>query len=270
MTDGSRMASPVRGAATPWRLLFWVGFYAAVVRAWVALFLMVRAAGLPAPLPGGAAAEFWASLCLAASEADPLALFAMWTVMSAAMMLPTFVPALRTYGDLQAVQASDATGMAALVAGYGAVWLGFSALAAAAQLALSRAGALAPDGTLLLPWLNVALLAAAGVYQFSAMKAACLSKCRHPLMFFMEHWKPGPAAALRMGARLGAFCLGCCWMLMLLGFVGGAMNLLWMGAATLFMICEKLPGLGRWLTQPAGLALLAGAALVAADTLNWI
>ena len=111
-------------------------------------------------------------------------------------------------------------------------------------------------------WRTVGLLIAAGLYQMSVLKAACLAKCRMPLTFFMGRWALGPARALRMGAELGLICFGCCGALMALAFVGGTMSLLWMGAATLFMTLEKLPDLGRPLTRPAGFALLgAGAAL---------
>jgi predicted metal-binding membrane protein len=245
-----------------WRPLVWVGFYAVVLASWAALFMLSRA-----PVEGISAREYWASLCVAAGESDPAILFGMWALMTAAMMLPTFVPALRVYAGIGAVGASDARGMAALVAGYATVWLGFAAGVTLLQIGLARAGAMTGDGRLL-PWGSVALLLVAGAWQFSMVKAACLSRCRHPLTFFLEHWRPGAAQAARMGARLGLHCIGCCWALMLLGFVGGAMNLLWMGAATLFMTLEKLPVAGRYLTRPAGIALLAAGALVALQTLQ--
>lgn len=244
------------------RRVFWLGFYAAILLAWVLLIHMTAS-----PLPGISAAEYWASFCIPAADTNPATLFAMWGLMSAAMMLPTFVPAIRVFGELGAVKATDGRSTAALVIGYGAVWLVFAAVAAALQFALSRAGAMTGAAQTLAPWLSVGLLLAAGAFQFSPAKEACLAKCRHPLMFFLEHWAPGPGAALAMGARLGAWCVGCCWLLMLLGFVGGAMNLLWMGAATLFMTFEKLPEIGRYLTRPLGLLLVVAALLQAARLL---
>ena len=95
----------------------------------------------------------------------------------------------------------------------------------------------------------------AGAYQFSPLKAACLAKCRAPLGFFMQHWDEG---AWRNGLRLGLVCLGCCWALMALAFVGGVMNLAFMGLATAIMVIEKLPDLGRWLTRPLGGLLMMG------------
>jgi predicted metal-binding membrane protein len=238
------------------RQAFWLGFYAAVLLSWLFLMRMVAS-----PMPGLSAAEYWAALCVSATGADPLPLFGMWALMAAAMMLPTFVPALRVFAELGAVRASNGATMVALVLGYGAVWLGFSVLAATLQMGLATAGAMAGAG--LSPWLSVGLLAVAGAYQFSTAKEACLAKCRHPLVFFMQHWAPGLAPAAVMGARLGLWCVGCCWLLMLLGLIGGAMNLLWMGAATLFMVLEKLPELGRHLTRPLGAALLFAAAATA-------
>lgn len=267
MDQGSALRASLPAASVArWRPLFWIGFYGLVLTAWVALFLMTRTS----PLPGVSAAEFWGSLCGGAAGASPAMLYGMWVLMTAAMMLPGFAPAVRVFGEIGAFRASDGRSMAALVAGYVTLWLGFSALATAAQLALARAGALAPDGTSLTPWLTAGLLVAAGAYQLSLMKAACLAKCRHPLMFFLERWRPGLRAAFGMGLRLGAYCVGCCWVLMLLGFVGGAMNLIWMGAATLFMSFEKLPGPGAYLTKPAGIALAAAGGFVAAQALNLI
>ncbi len=232
----------------------WLGFYALILLSWVAVVLMAR--GLPGAELADVPAEFWAALCASAAEANPFALWAMWALMAMAMMLPTFVPALRTFTDLSATGATNGAGALALVAGYAAIWLGASVIGAAAQWGLAQNGMLTPAGASLSPWLTAALLFGAGAYQFSGFKAACLAKCRMPLTFFMSHWRPGAVAALDMGLRLGALCLGCCWALMALGFIGGTMNLIWMGAATLFMTLEKLPEIGRWLTRPAGWALI--------------
>jgi predicted metal-binding membrane protein len=115
-------------------------------------------------------------------------------------------------------------------------------------------------------WLSAGLLLIAGAYQFTHLKAACLAKCRMPLTFFMERWAPGASRAFRMGFELGVLCFGCCWAVMALAFVGGTMNLVWMGLATLFMVMEKLPDIGRVLTRPVGclLVLAAGATALAA------
>lgn len=229
----------------------WLGFFALILAAWGGLFAMV----ITSPM-ADAPAGLWEALCLGAASANLGSLFAMWLLMSAAMMLPTFVPALRTFLNLGATGATRPADAAALVAGYGLIWVGGALIGALAQQTLARAGLLAPDGSSLSLWLSAGLFLVAGLYQFTHLKAACLAKCRMPLTFFMERWAPGAPRAFRMGLELGILCFGCCWALMALAFVGGTMNLIWMGAATLFMVMEKLPDLGGPLTRPAGYLLL--------------
>jgi predicted metal-binding membrane protein len=146
-------------------------------------------------------------------------------------------------------------GSARSLVGYLLVWGGFSVLAAGVQMALTQAGALTIFGDSRSAALSGGLLILAGLYQFSALKEACLSKCRAPLTFFMQHWGEG---AFRNGLRLGVVCLGCCWALMLLAFVGGVMNLAFMGIATLVMALEKLTWIGAVITRPLGGLLIAG------------
>lgn len=241
------------------RGLFWIAFYLTILLSWVAVVLI--AMERPDPAIGPMAAAFWASICQTAAQSNPLALWAMWALMASAMMLPGFVPNLQTFDDLRHSGATTGAGLAALVLGYFAIWFGASAFGAALQIFLARAGMLAPTGASLSAGLTFALLAGAGLYQFSKFKDACLSKCRLPLTFFMEQWAPGARAAFRMGAKLGVNCLGCCWALMLLGFVGGTMSLWWMGGATLLMSMEKLPQFGRYLTRPMGIILIGAAPL---------
>lgn len=242
-----------RWASLRWR---WVGFFAGLLVAWALLFAMQPDVTAPEGWEA-LGADYWAAICRAAvGDASYAAVLAMWGLMSAAMMAPTAIPAFKAYDDLTHTDAADAAGFWAFVGGYLLAWLGFSVLAAALQVMLAKTGALDFEGRSLLPWLNAALLAAAGLYQFSPLKEACLSKCRAPMMFFMAEWRPGRSGALAMGLRLGAVCVGCCWALMLLGFVGGVMSLAWMGAAMLLMAIEKLPALGRYLTRPLGGFLL--------------
>ena len=237
--------------------VLWLGFFALILLAWGGIFAQVAQAPI----------GLWGVLCTTAAAAGFFDLWGMWALMAAAMMLPTFVPALRTFVNMGAAGATRPIEAAALVMGYALVWVAGSALGAAAQLALSRVGVLAADGSSLSVWLTVALLVAAGLYQLSILKAACLAKCRMPLTYFMGRWAPGLPRALSMGAELGLICFGCCWALMALAFVGGTMNLVWMGLATLFMVLEKLPQLGRPLTRPAGFALIGAGVLLALRTL---
>jgi predicted metal-binding membrane protein len=241
----------------------WLAFFGLVLASWAALYAMQ----LPPELAAAAdlyGAGFWAALCTVAPGAAGFpALFAMWAAMAAAMMAPTALPALATYEELPLPGEAGGQGFLALLAGYLAVWLGFAAAAAAMQITLATAGLVTPAGDSASAALNAVLLALAGGYQFTALKEACLSKCRHPLGFFMQHWRPGRRAALALGLRLGLVCLGCCWALMALAFVGGTMNLAWMGLATLVMVLEKLPEIGRPVTRPLGVLLLAAAAAFA-------
>lgn len=241
------------------RALLWPAFFGGVLLAWAALWAMGQEARTFSGLYG---AELWASLCRAgATDLSFPALAAMWAVMAAAMMAPTAVPALRTFLALPAPAGGEGQA-AALIAGYLAVWLAAALGFAALQLGLATRGLLAPDGLSLSAPLTAAFLALAGGYQFSALKAACLSRCRAPLPVFLAHWRPGLGPAFGIGLRMGADCLGCCWALMLLAFVGGMGNLLFMGLATLLMVTEKLPELGRPLTRPLGVVLLLSAGVV--------
>ncbi|MCH2066676.1 MAG: DUF2182 domain-containing protein [Shimia sp.] len=240
----------------------WLALFGSILAAWAVLFLMAIPAEMR-ELNAIYGADFWVSLCTITPDASGFArVLLMWIVMSAAMMAPTALPAFATYDDL-ARQAPGAK-FSALVGGYLAVWIGFSILAAGLQMVLFQAGLLGALGESRSAFFSAFLLVVAGLYQFSPMKEACLSKCRMPMTFFMQHWDEGP---WKNGLRLGLICLGCCWALMQLAFVGGVMNIAFMGLATLIMIFEKLPDVGRWVTKPLGLVLLCSAAYVAAGAL---
>lgn len=241
--------------------LGWSAFYLIVAMAWVGLIALD---GAPV------ADDFWAR-CLAAPAALGLAhLATMWALMSLAMMLPTALPALQRFAVLVQNRADDlaATRFLAFLAAYTIIWLGFSLLAAGMQLALSQHGWLAPDGRVADPLTAAGLLGFAGLYQFSRMKHACLTRCRHPMTFFMANWREGIAGAFQMGLKHGRDCLGCCWALMLLAFIGGTMNLAWMGLAMVLMILEKLAGPGRYVTLPLGLILVSAAGFMMGTALQ--
>ncbi len=240
----------------------WLALFGAILGAWTLLYLMAVPAETRA-FGDVYGAEFWRSLCIVTPDAAGYArMVMMWALMSAAMMAPTVLPALATYDDLG--QSGASTAMWRLVAGYLAIWLGYSFLAAGAQMTLFAAGLLDPLGQSAAAWLSACLLAGAGLYQFSALKESCLSKCRHPLTFFIAHYEEGP---WRNGLRLGLVCLGCCWALMALAFVGGVMNLAFMGLATVLMVLEKLPEIGQRITRPLGFGLIAAAGLVLSGAL---
>ncbi|MBM2577967.1 DUF2182 domain-containing protein [Jannaschia sp. Os4] len=216
----------------------WWALYGAILGAWALLW-----ASVPEGSAGGAA--WLADVCRAvAADAGPGGVLALWVLMGAAMMLPTAVPTLAAYDMVPGARDGWK-----VVAGYSAVWIGFAGVATAVQLSLSSLGAL--DAA----WLGAALLLLAAGYQVSALKAACLSKCRQPVTFLMSHWDEGP---WRMGLRLGAVCLGCCWALMALGLVGGLMSLGFMALATVLMTAEKLSA-GPMLSRGMAVACVAGA-----------
>jgi predicted metal-binding membrane protein len=190
-------------------------------------------------------------------------LFAMWAVMMVGMMLPSAAPTLLLYAAL--ARKSDSSGSVALrvyafAAGYLAIWTLFSLLATALQRVLVAALVLSPMMEVQNRAWAGGLLVLAGIYQFTAAKRACLTACRSPVEFITRHWKPGRSGAFRMGLEHGLYCLGCCWALMLLLFVGGVMNLWVIAAITLFVLLEKIAPLGAQAGRLSGaLLLLLGA-----------
>ena len=190
------------------------------------------------------------------------ALFGMWAVMMAAMMLPTMVPTLKSYEDL--MQSADGTraGWVGVLIGYGISWVTFAAIITFVQMGLLHRNMVDMMGLATSVWMSAALLIAAGAFQFTRAKEICHGVCHSPMTYFLGHWKTGLRGGLRMGLGLGAFCVGCCWLFMVLGFAGGVMNFLWMGLATLFMVLEKLPEIGHRVVRPMGfLLIIAGLAL---------
>ena len=187
--------------------------------------------------------------------------FAMWALMMVAMMLPSAMPMILLYARVAAKTephgAYRRTSLFTLA--YLALWTGF-ALAAAALQALLVARGTVSDMALALGdrRLAGALLIAAGLYQLTPLKRACLENCRSPLSFVMRLWRPGTAGALRLGLAHGAYCIGCCWALMLLLFVGGVMNLAWIGGLALLVLAEKLAPARLPVTQAAAAALILG------------
>lgn len=233
----------------------WLALFAAILLGWAVLFVMAVPAELRV-LEGIYGADLIAAICgVTPGSAGLWGAVAMWALMSFAMMAPTAFPAFQTYEDLGQVAR---TRLGSLVAGYTAVWLGFAIVAGGAQVSLFHFGLIGTFGQSQSAFLTAGLLAGAGLYQFSPLKEACLSRCRAPLTFFMAHWDEG---AWRNGLRLGLDCLGCCWALMLLAFVGGTMNLAFMGLAMILMTLEKLPDIGRYITRPLGWGLIGSSAL---------
>jgi predicted metal-binding membrane protein len=192
-------------------------------------------------------------------------LFAMWAVMMAGMMLPSAAPALFLYGGV--IRASDerdraAAHIYAFAGGYLFVWTAYSLLATVLQRLLARWLLISPMMDARDHWFGGSLLVLAGLYQFTPFKRACLASCRNPVEFVIRNWKPGLYGGFYLGAANGLYCLGCCWALMMLLFVGGVMNLWWIGALTVFVLLEKATPFGEKGGRYSGLLIaLAGLCL---------
>ncbi len=214
------------------RLIVFTGLGVLTVVSWGYLFWMNRGTGCCVATPD---LHAWTAL-------DLSMLFVMWAVMMVAMMTPTVAPMVLTFALISRKRAERdepivPTGMFLL--GYLVVWTLFSALATGAQAALHSAALLSPRMVSTSPIFGGAILILAGIFQWTPLKNVCLTHCRTPLSFLMTSWCEGHWGALVMGLKHGTFCLVCCWFLMLLLFVTGVMNLLWVAIITGFVVFEK-------------------------------
>ncbi len=227
---------------------------------WLALGLMATATGMfdaiCRPLTIGA----WSAISFAI-------IAAMWGAMTFAMMLPSAAPMIMTYAEIADTAARKGERIVSpfvLAAGYLLVWLGFAVAATFVQYMFTRAALLdvgmAPASGLF----SGAIFIAAGAYQFSSLKHACLTQCQRPFPFFFSHWATTPRGVLKLGLSQGLYCLGCCWAMMLVMFAAGVMNLVWMAALGMVMTIEKF-GTDKRFTQAVGTVLMViGIAFVVA------
>ena len=202
--------------------------------------------------------------------ADFALIFLMWTIMMVGMMVPSAAPSVMMYAAIARKAARDRTVVpptTIFISGYVAMWTLFCVAATLAQWALDQAALLSPMMVTTSPAIGSTLLIAAGIYQLTPMKRACLNHCRSPAHFLAQHWRVGTAGAFRMGLEHGAYCLGCCWVLMGLLFVGGVMNLLWIAAIATFVFAEKaipFPDSSTPVRVTGGAMVLAGLILLVA------
>jgi predicted metal-binding membrane protein len=185
--------------------------------------------------------------------------FVMWAVMMIAMMVPSAAPMILLFATVDRRRRGErqpyvATGV--FLTAYLAAWCGFSAVATGAQWGLHRAALLSPMMVSSSAVLGGALLVAAGAFQWTPLKYACLTQCRSPLGFLLSEWREGLRGAFVMGLRHGAYCVGCCWALMALLFVAGVMNLLWVAAIAAFVLVEKVVPHGQAVSRLTGFALV--------------
>jgi predicted metal-binding membrane protein len=185
-------------------------------------------------------------------------LFLMWTEMMVAMMLPSAAPMILIFAEVNRKRferREPFVSTSIFAAGYLAAWTGFSLIAAVAQWALHAKAFLSPTMSANSPAVAGCILLAAGAFQWSPLKQACLRHCRSPLDFIMTQWRDGSAGAFLMGLRHGAYCTGCCWFLMALLFVAGVMNMWWIGIIALLVLIEKVAPKGPLVARITGLIL---------------
>lgn len=205
----------------------------------------------------------------AAAFADGAVAFAlvglMWAVMMVGMMLPSAAPTILLFSALERKRAPIGRvggRIAFFVAGYVAIWSVFSIAAAAVQTALSHAGTMSMQMAATSALLAGTIFVAAGLYEFTPLKDRCLTHCRSPMEWIPHHMRPGRAGAFRMGMEHGAYCVGCCWVLMLLLFAGGVMNLVWVAVLASVVLLQKLLPGGPLTARLAGAAFLLWGAFV--------
>ncbi len=235
----------------------WVSLAGVVTIAWWYLFVLASDMGSMSEMAG---MPMWDS-------AYALSMFFMWTVMMIGMMVPTAVRAIGIYMNVARTARERGSAIAStysFVVGYVVTWTLFSVGATGIQAILDNAGLMSGMMTMTSAYLGAGVLIGAGIYQFTPWKDVCLQHCQSPAQYLAGRFGPRPVHGISLGMRHGAYCLGCCWLLMLLLFVGGVMNLLWIAAITMFVIIEKL--LPRWMqvTRVSGLAMIvAGLAFFA-------
>jgi predicted metal-binding membrane protein len=184
---------------------------------------------------------------------------AIWWIMMIGMMLPSAMPMVLVFAAANRSRRTRGGAFvptAVFAAGYLIAWAVFGLAATFAEWGLEQAALISPATQRVGPTLGAGIVIAAGLYQLTPLKNACLAHCRSPLDFVLNHWREGTAGAVRMGLEHGFYCLGCCWVLMALLFAVGVMNLLWVAVLTAFVLIEKLVPAGQWIPRASGLLLL--------------
>lgn len=217
--------------------------------AWLYLVLLAQGMGNAIARPRG---NIWTST-------DFVLTFVMWVVMMLGMMLPSASPMIAMFARVSQ-RAPDRAGpfvpVWIFVAGYVVTWSGFSLVATITQWALHYVGLISPMLASSNAVFGGFVLIAAGVYQWTPLKHACLRHCQSPFGFLMTRWRDGVGGAFKMGLSHGVYCVGCCWVLMSLLFVGGVMNLLWVATLAVLVLAEKIAPPGPWLSRIVGVALV--------------
>ncbi|QAU34901.1 DUF2182 domain-containing protein [Janthinobacterium sp. 17J80-10] len=263
LSTGTGPAASIAALSGRDRIVIGLCLVVVVALAWAYLFyldrMMAPAMAQDAEMAGMAMVRQW-------SAADFLFTLAMWVVMMIGMMVASATPVLLLFAAAHARRGGGRVPLAVLAfaLGYLLAWSGFALCAVLAQWALHQAALLSPQMALSSAQAGGAVLVAAGLYQMTPLKRACLQHCQSPLGFLLSHWREGIGGALQMGMRHGAWCLGCCWALMAVLFVVGVMNLAWVAALAVFILLEKLAPAGVTVSRVAGAAMMvAGMMLLA-------
>lgn len=241
------------------RLVVVIGLLVVIAGSWIWLLLGAGTGMTAIDMTRMAGMDGWLMKPAQWSLGYALLMFSMWWVMMIAMMLPSAAPMLLLFARVDGQSRSAGprvTSTGLFAAGYLLVWGVFSVFAMTLQWALETARLLSPMLETGSVWLGAGILIAAGLWQLSPMKGVCLRHCRTPLGFLIGHWRPGSTGAFRMGLAHGAWCIGCCWALMILLFFGGVMNLYWIIGLAVLVLLEKTIPLGQWVGRAVGIVLV--------------
>jgi predicted metal-binding membrane protein len=240
------------------RLVVAAGLVALVLLSW--LYLALTAEAMRAMEAGNSSPFMWLMPMGSWGASQFVLCFAMWAVMMIAMMTPSAAPMLFAFHALDRARpgrGSSARRFGAFLLGYVGVWSSFSVMAAAVQWWLHETAVVTEMMISVSRVFDAVVLLGAGAYQLTPAKNRCLSKCRSPMGFLLTEWRDGTSGALIMGVRHGAFCVGCCWGLMALLFVGGVMNLLWIALLAAVVLIEKVVPFGDIVAKAIGLVMCA-------------
>jgi predicted metal-binding membrane protein len=262
------------------RLIILAALLLLIAAAWAYLFRLAAGMAMPAhmqdmPMPGMDMAGTMGPAVKPLDFTDALLTFAMWLVMMVGMMTPAVTPTILLYarvGRQAGLQQKPFASAGWFAGGYFLAWAGFSLVATATQIGLRDAMLLTAMLKSASDPLSGIMLVAAGLNQWSPWKDSCLENCRNPLLFIQRHggFRPQAGAALWLGIRHGLYCVGCCWALMLLLFVGGIMNIAWIAGLAILVLAEKLWSHGPLLSRAVGVAAVAsGLFLIVRDFGNW-
>lgn len=255
------------------RVIVAAALAAIVMFSWVYIIILIWRMGHAMPMPAGDAmgnmdmsgmAMAGATMLTTPHFAELPVLILMWSVMMIGMMTPSASPMILLYARVARQAAAKGQPFAAtswFMAGYLLAWIGFSIIASVAQVWLQREALLTSEMGSANRLFSGFLLLAAGIFQWAPLKDACLSECRMPLSFIQQHggFRPETGHSLRLGFLHGGYCVGCCWALMALLFVGGVMNVFWIMGLSILVLLEKMLPFGRSLARVTGVALLIGA-----------